>query len=84
MTKFLGVYRGAAMYEIEEFEASKGQKVGTKILAKAMTPDAENLKIDFVAEASNQKKALKKVKKDIDQFLEEHDLDRFIIDPLND
>lgn len=82
MTKFLGVYRGAAMYEIEEFEASKGHKVGTKILAKAMTPDTENLKIDFVAEASNQKKALEKVKKDIDRFLDEHNMDEFIIAPL--
>lgn len=82
MTKFLGVYRGAAMYEIEEFEASKGQKVGTKILAKAIIPDTENLKIDFGAEASNQKKALEKVKKDIDRFLDEHNMDEFIIDPL--
>ncbi|MBN2731870.1 MAG: hypothetical protein JXR26_05505 [Balneolaceae bacterium] len=82
MTKFLGVYRGAAMYEIEEFEASKGQKVGTKILAKAMPPDTENLKIDFVAEASNQKEALRKIKKEINRFLDEHNMDEFIIASL--
>lgn len=63
MTKFLGVYRGAAIYEVEQFESSEGQKLGSKILAKAMLPDQPNMKADFVEEAESQEKALKKIKK---------------------
>lgn len=77
MTKYLGQYRGAAIYEMEEFDASEGQKIGSKIMAKAVSPDQENLKIDFTAKASTQKQAIEKVKKAIDHFLQEHEIEAF-------
>lgn len=79
MTKFLGQYRGATIYEIEEFDSSEGQKMGSKIVAKAKTPGLENMKIDFIEEASNQLEAIDKVKNDIDRFLQEHEMEEFVI-----
>lgn len=77
MTTFLGQYRGAKIYEIEEFDPSEGKKMEVKILAKAVSPDQENLKVDFTGKASNQKKAIEKVKKAIDHFLQEHGIEEF-------
>ena len=82
MTKFLGVYRGAAVYEVEQFETSEGQKVGFKILAKAMLSDQPNMRVDFVEEAESREKAKEKIKKAIDKYLDEHDMDQFGIDIL--
>lgn len=82
MTRFLGRYRGAAIYEIEEFDSSEGQKLGSKVLAKAMTPDLKNMKVDFIEEGANQLDALDKIKKDIDQFLAEHEMETFVTDYL--
>lgn len=82
MTKFLGVYRGATIYEVEQFESSEGKKIGSKILAKAMLPDRPNMKVDFVEEAESQEKAREKIKKAIDKCLDEHDMDQFEIDIL--
>lgn len=82
MTKFLGVYRGAAIYEVEQFESSEGQKMGSKILAKAMLSDQPNMKVDFVEEAESQDKAREKIKKTIDKYLDVHDMDQFEIDIL--
>lgn len=82
MTKFLGEYRGAAVYEVEEFESSEGQKVGSKIVAKAMFPGQQNMKVDFVEEAGTQQKAREKIKKAIDRYLEEQNINQFEIDIL--
>ena len=82
MTKFLGVYRGAAIYEVEQFESSEGQKIGSKLLAKAMLPDQPNMQVDFVEEAESQKKARQKIKNVIDKYLDEHDMNQFEIDIL--
>lgn len=80
MTKFLSIYRGAAVYEIEKFDSAEGEKMDVKIIAKAMTPNLKNMKVDFVQEASTREKALEKVKKDIDRFLDEQNMDQFVID----
>lgn len=82
MTKFLGTYRGAAVYEVEEFDSSEGQKMGSKLIAKAMLPDQNNMKVDFAEAAATQEKAREKIKKTIDQYLDEHDMNQFEIDIL--
>lgn len=80
MTKFLGVYRGAAIYEIEEFDSSEGEKMGCKILAKALLSGQQNMKVDFVEEAETEEKARKKIKAAIDRYLEKHNMENFKID----
>lgn len=82
MTKFLGVYRGAAVYEVEEFDSSEGEKMGSKLIAKAMLPDQKNMRVDFAEEAATQEKAREKIKKTINQYLADHNMDQFEIDIL--
>jgi hypothetical protein len=82
MTKFLGTYRGAAVYEIEAFDSSEGEKIGAKLIAKAMLPDQQNMQVDFAEEAATQEKAQEKIKKAIDRYLDEHEMNQFKIDIL--
>lgn len=82
MTKFLGTYRGAAVYEVEVFDSSEGEKMGSKLIAKAMLPDQQNMQVDFSEEAATQEKAREKIKKTIDRYLAEHDIKQFEIDIL--
>lgn len=82
MTKFLGEYRGAAVYEVEEFESSEGQKMGSKIVAKGIIPGQQNMKVDFVEEADTEEQAREKIKNAIDRYLDEHDMNQFEIDIL--
>lgn len=77
MTKFLNTYRGAEIYEVEEFDSSEVVKMGSKLIAKAMLPDQQNMKVDFAEEAATQEKAREKIKKAIDRYLDEHDIDKF-------
>lgn len=83
MTKtFLGIYRGATVYEVNEFKAADGVKLNSKVLAKAQVPGSGNLVVDFVATAPSREQALDKVKADIDRYLEEHDIDAFVIEQV--
>lgn len=79
MTTFLGLYKGAEIYEVD-LDPSEGEKLGSKVIAKARIPGQKNLKVDFVEEASDQEEALEKVNKTIDKYLEEHELKEFVID----
>ncbi|SHG52476.1 hypothetical protein SAMN05443144_13221 [Fodinibius roseus] len=80
MTKFLGVYRGSAIYEIEEFDTTEGEKMGCKILAKALLSDQQNIQVDFVEEAETEEKAREKIKVAIDRYLKKHNMQSFKID----
>lgn len=82
MTTFLGLYRGALFYEISGIDPSEGETLGSKVIAKAMIPNQENLKVDFIEEAATREVTLEKIKKVIDQFLEDHDIDEFVIEIL--
>ncbi|MFH5831033.1 hypothetical protein [Halalkalibaculum sp. DA384] len=84
MTKFLGTYRGAAIYEVGEFDSPAGEKAGSKLMAKAVYPYKQNLQVDFVEQAGTQQKACEKIKKTIDRFLDEHDMTQFEISSLID
>lgn len=77
MTKAIGQYRGAKIFEIEEFESSDGEKIGSKIIAKAILPNQQNMKVDFVEKSDTLQKARKKIEKTIDQYLDEHEFERF-------
>lgn len=81
MMKFLGIYRGAAIYEVD-LDPSEGRKLGSKVIAKAMIPAPKNMKVDFVKEAGDQQEALEKIKKTIDRYLDKHELEKFVIDIL--
>lgn len=82
MTTFLGKYRGAALYEVKEFDSSEGQKMGSKLIAKATLPDPKNMKVDFVEEAATLEQAREKMEKAIDRYLDEHNINQFEIDIL--
>lgn len=82
MTTFLGMYRGAAIYEVSEVDPSEGEMLGSKVIAKALIPDQENMKVDFIEDAATQQKAVEKIKKAIDKYLADHDMDKFVIDIL--
>lgn len=82
MTTFLGLYRGAALYEVGGIAPSEGETLGSKVIAKAMVPEQENMKVDFIEEAATQQEAQKKIKKAIDTYLADHDMDKFVIDIL--
>lgn len=82
MTTFLGLYRGAAIYEVGAVDPSEGETLGSKLIAKAMIPDQENMKVDFIEEAATQQEAQEKIKKAIDKYLADHDMDKFVIDIL--
>ncbi|SMO69045.1 hypothetical protein [Fodinibius sediminis] len=77
MTKFLGIYRGAEIYEIDEFDPSEGEKVGSRVIAKAMLPEQQNMKVDFSVEAGTREKAQEKIQKTIDHYLEKYDIGEF-------
>lgn len=77
MTKFLDTYKGADIYEVNQVDESKGQKLGFKLMAKGTLPKPKNMAVDFVEEAQNLNEALKKIRKDIDQCLNHHDLTNF-------
>lgn len=82
MTTFLGLYRGAALYEVSEVDPSEGKTLGSKLIAKAMVPEQENLKVDFIEEAATQQEAFEKIKKAIDTYLADHNMNKFVIDIL--
>jgi hypothetical protein len=82
MMKFLGVYRGAALYEYDEIEELEGKRATIKIVAKAMTTQNDNLSVTFVKQEPNEESARKAIKKTIDHYLEEHNMDQFVTDVL--
>lgn len=82
MDKFLGTYRGAALYEITGERESEGQLLGSKVKAEGMLPEPENMKVDFFEEAENQKVAMKKLIKAIDHYLDDHELNKFVFENL--
>jgi len=49
------------------------------VIAKGRHPEDENLLLDFVGEASKEQKAINVVKKKIDHYLSEHNLNK--LDP---
>lgn len=80
MTTFLDSYKGAEIYTFGEVDPSEGETLGSKLIAKAMIPGQENLKIDFIEEAATQNQALKKIKTTIDRYLDDHGMNKFEID----
>lgn len=80
MIKFLGLYRGAAIYEVDDFEPEEYLKDGSRIIAKAMTPELNNKSVEFVEQAADLEMARSKIEHAIDEYLSDNDMDRFIID----
>ncbi|NGP88975.1 hypothetical protein [Fodinibius halophilus] len=76
MTKFLGTYRGAAVYEVEQFDPSEGEKVDVKLIANGFHPGQQNMKVDFAEEATSVKDAQEKIETAIDRYLEEYGLNQ--------
>lgn len=78
MTNFLGMHRGAALYEVRESDPSEGEILGSKVIAKALVPNHENMRVDFIEEAATRDEALDKLKKRIDRYLDKHQLREFV------
>lgn len=77
MTKFLGIYRGAACYEVETQDTGKSS---SKVIAKAAHPESKDQGIQFAEKAPTQEKALTRLKQSIDEYLTKNSLDRFTIE----
>lgn len=80
MITFLGVYRGAAVYEYDGTDSAEGQKQGSKVVAKAMTSDLDNLNVVFVEEGDTTDMARDMIKRTIDHYLENNHLEHFVRD----
>lgn len=59
-----------------------GQLLNYKVVAKGRHPEKENLLVDFVGEEGKEQKAMKIVKKKIDDYLSAHNLTK--LDPEAD
>lgn len=77
MTKPLEMYRGVAIYEVTQPKISDEEILGSKVIAKVVNTDQENLQIDFKEEAANREEAVIKIKKKIDHYLDKNDLKKF-------
>lgn len=77
MNNFLERYRGAKIYESEVVDPTKGRKLRAKVVAKAIIPGQQNLKVDFIERAPEVPEAVARIKKAIDRYLEEHEFDTF-------
>lgn len=76
--EFLGTHRGAALYKMLEDDGSLyGKVIEEKVRAEAVHPGQNNLKVDFEAEGTNQKEAMKNLIRKIDNYLDEHGFDEF-------
>lgn len=72
MKKHLDIYKGAAIYEIHP---SEGKALGSKLIAKALIPNQENMKVDFIEEAATLDEAMRQIKNAIDNYLLKHELE---------
>lgn len=77
MTQFISFYKGASLFEVHAVKPSEGEAMDSKIIAKAVSPEQENMRIEFTATAGSQEKALQRIRKTIDDYLTEHETDSF-------
>ncbi|MEL7833416.1 hypothetical protein [Fodinibius sp. Rm-B-1B1-1] len=77
MKKDIGTYRGTRLYEADQVNAAEGQALNVKIVGEGVHPDQQNMKVDFVAEASSRDEGVHQIKKKIDRYLDEHDIQKF-------
>lgn len=77
MSKYLGTYRGADLYEADESYSSKDKLLQSKVWAYGVHPRMKNLKVDFIQEGPNRYKALRKLIEQIDHYLELHEFEEF-------
>lgn len=74
----LETYRGAAIYEVNPTNMSENQLLTYKVRAEGLLPEPDNMKVDFVEEAQSRDQAIKLVKKQIDQYLDKHEIKKFV------
>lgn len=78
MHTFLGNYKGVSLYEVEEFNREDGQQIQSKIIAQALIPGQENMKVDLTETATSRQGALKKMEQEIDRLREARGITSFI------
>lgn len=76
----LNTYRGAEIFEVNPLDESEAQILGCKVIAEGRLPEPKNMKVDFMEEAENQKRALKGIKKKIDRYLDKHRIREFVLE----
>ncbi len=74
----LETYRGAAIYEVNPTSMSEDQLLMYKVRAEGLLPEPDNLKVDFTEEAQNSEQALQQIKERIDQYLDKHEIEKFV------
>lgn len=74
---YLETYRGAAIYSVGDIDPSEGELLYKRVQAKGVLPAKENMEVDFIEEAEDQQAAIRQLRKTIDEFLDEHDLQSF-------
>ncbi|GEM_PF-4951073 len=62
MTTFLVLYRGAVLCQVSEVVPSEGETLGSKIIAKAMVLEQENLKLTVLKKWQPDRKQSRKQK----------------------
>ncbi|MDR9417644.1 hypothetical protein [Gracilimonas sp.] len=82
--KFLGSYRGAALFkDIEDLNAPEEEVFTKKVISEGVHPEISNLKVELSAVGDSWKEAKKKVIQKIDKYLDEHNLQEFDFDKLD-
>lgn len=82
--EFLGKYRGAALLkDIKYLDVSDEQTPAKKVRSEGIHPELDNLKVEFSAFGDSWKEAENNIAKQIDKYLDEHDLDEFDFDKLD-
>lgn len=71
-------YRGASISEVKLTNVSQDQLFTFKVKAEGILPDPENMKVDFVEEAQKRDQAIKKIKEQIDRYLDKHKIEKFV------
>ncbi|MGM0588289.1 MAG: hypothetical protein ACQETE_07750 [Bacteroidota bacterium] len=84
MTTFLHLYKGAAIYEVEEFEDTEGEAFSVKLIAKAKHPERENMKVNFTGEGATREQAAEHLQREIDNYLVEHQLEELAADYITE
>lgn len=74
--KYLEVYKGTVIFEDDSLPLPDGCFINKKLIAKALAPGHQNLKISFSTISGSKKTALIKIRKKIDDFLDSHHLNR--------
>ncbi|WP_409029513.1 hypothetical protein [Gracilimonas sediminicola] len=74
--KYLEVYKGTVIFEDDSITLPEGCFVNQKLIAQALVPGHQNLKVSFSSISGSKQTAILKIRDKIDDYLQSHHLDR--------